>query len=100
MKILAILACLLFTASAYAGGCIQNENGQTICTNTNQSSGRAYYNPNTGRGGAAYTNPNGVTRAYGNQGGRAVKGPQGYGAVQGRGGTTCARTRRGSGCSR
>lgn len=119
MKILALIfsiSVLMLTSSngfAGAAGCITT-NGNTICgatsggtdmygyrppVNAYHGSSSGYYNPNTGRSAVAHTNQNGVTRAYGSNGGRAIRGPAGYGAAQGPGGHTCARTRNGSGCN-
>ncbi|MDO9214466.1 MAG: hypothetical protein Q7U23_11620 [Methylococcales bacterium] len=98
MKILLIAACLFFTSSVYAGGCVKNARGQTVCAdgaNATTTTGR--YNANTGNAAVTQTNPNGVAHTQTSRGGEAYT-KNGKGVAQGPGGTTCVRTARNQGC--
>lgn len=124
MKILLIVACMLFTSSVYAG-CVTTPRGKTICdttgsaavvvnpsptavvvpnttgavrVQTNNSSTAVGYNANTGNAVKAQTNSaTGVTHTQTSRGGEAYT-KNGKGVAQGPGGTTCAKTARNQGC--
>ena len=95
MKILVILACMLFTSGVFAG-CVTNLRGKTVCSNGQGEA--AGYNPNTGTAFKSEANQNGVTTTQTNKGGEA-KTKNGMGVVQGPSGKTCVKTRHNQGCN-
>jgi hypothetical protein len=126
MKLLWMMSCVLFSSGVFAGDCITNLRGQTVCGNDgkavavnpnkgtvttaqknasgvttaqNSNGAKAAYNPHTGNAAVSQKNQNGVTTAQTSQGGRA-KTKNGMGAAQGPNGTTCARGVNNQGCKK
>jgi hypothetical protein len=87
MKLLSLLACLLFASTVFAQqDCVKNLRGETVCKNGQTA---AAVNPNTGNAAVAHKNPNGVTTTQTTNGGEA-KSKNGVGVVQGANGTKAA----------
>jgi hypothetical protein len=87
MKILSLLACLLFASSMLAQqDCVKNLRGETVCKNGQSA---AAVNPNTGNAAIAQKNQKGVTTTQTTNGGEA-KTKNGSGIAQGSNGTTAA----------
>jgi len=87
MKILSLLACMLFASSMFAQeDCVKNLRGETVCKNGQTA---AAVNPNTGNAAVAHKNANGVTTTQTTNGGTA-KTRNGSGVAQGPNGTTAA----------
>jgi hypothetical protein len=87
MKILPLLASMLFASSMFAQeDCVKNLRGETVCKNGQTA---AAVNPNTGNAAVAHKNANGVTTTQTTNGGRA-KTRNGSGVAQGPNGTTAA----------
>jgi hypothetical protein len=95
MKKVVLITCLLFASSLFAGDCVKNRRGQTICSN-GQSAVKV--NPNTGTA-AAQKNSNGVTTTQTSNGGTA-KTKNGKGVAQAPNGTTCVKTANNQGCAK
>jgi len=85
MRVLAILACMLFYTNAFAE-CSTTATGRTVCNNGQQAGG---YNPNTGNAWKSERNQNGVATTTTNRGGEAKT----------RNGKTCVRTATNAGCN-
>ena len=96
MKTLWMMTCLLFAMSLFAGDCVKNRRGETVCSNGQTA---AAVNPNTGNAAVAQKNQNGVTTTQTSNGGKA-KTKNGKGVAQGPGGTTCAKTANNQGCTK
>jgi len=87
MKILSLLACMLFASSVLAQqDCVKNLRGETVCKNGQTA---AAVNPNTGNAAVAHKNQNGVTTTQTSYGGEA-KSKNGVGVAQGANGTKAA----------
>jgi hypothetical protein len=126
MKTISTIACLLFAFSAFAGDCVTNLRGKTVCSNgqnaaaVNPSTGtvttaqksqsgvttvqnsngtKAAYNPHTGNSAVSQTNQNGVKTTQTSRGGYA-KTKDGKGVATGPNGTTCAKGANNQGCSK
>ncbi len=126
MKVLLMLACMLFASGALAADCITNLRGKTVCSNgesaiavnpntgsvataqknqrgvttaQNSNGTKAAYNPNTGNAAVAQTNQNGVTTTRTSRGGEA-KTKNGMGVAEGPNGTTCAKGKNNQGCKK
>jgi hypothetical protein len=126
MKLSLTMSCAFFSSAVFAGDCITNLRGQTVCENgtkavavnpnkgtvmtaqkypngvtTAQSSNgaKAAYNPHTGNAAVAQTNQNGVTSTQTSQGSKA-KTKNGMGAAEGPNGTTCAKGLNNQGCKK
>jgi len=86
MKSFLLIACLFFSSSLFAGNCVKNARGQTVCSNGKTA---VAVNPNTGNAAVAHKNPNGVTTTQTSNGGTAktkngvavAQGPNGAVAV-------------------
>jgi len=96
MKSFALITCLLFASGLFAGDCVKNRRGQTVCDNGTTA---AKANPNTGNAAVAQKNSNGVTTTRTSNGGE-VKSKNGKGVAQGPGGTTCVKTANNQGCTK
>ena len=126
MKTASIVACLclLFASGAFAGDCVTNLRGKTVCSNgqsaaavnrntgtvttaqkhpngvtttQNSNGSRAAYNPHTGNAAVSQTNQNGVKTTQTRRGGTATT-KNGKGVATGPNGTTCVRTANNQGC--
>jgi hypothetical protein len=95
MRVFAMMACLLLSASLCQAECVKNARGKTVCSDGQSA---AAYNPNTGKGAAANKNSNGVTTTQTTGGGKS-KSKNGKGVAEGPNGTTCAKTANNSGCT-
>lgn len=95
MKVLSIVACLLFATPLFAQqNCVTNARGKVVCSGANTA---AAANANTGRAAVAQKNSNGVTTTQTNTGGKS-KTKNGMGVAQGPGGTTCVKGKNNQGC--
>jgi hypothetical protein len=94
MRVLAILACMLFYTNAFAE-CSTTATGRTVCNNGQQAGG---YNPNTGNAWKSERNQNGVATTTMNRGGEA-KTRNGKGVYKSPSGKTCVRTATNAGCN-
>jgi hypothetical protein len=94
MRTFVLITCLLFASSLFAGDCLKNRRGQTVCGNGQSA---VAVNPNTGNAATAQKNSNGVTTTQTSNGGTA-KTKNGKGVAQGPGGTTCVKTANNQGC--
>ena len=94
MRVLAILACMLFYTHAFAE-CSTTATGRTVCNNGQQAGG---YNPNTGNAWKSQRNQNGVATTTTNRGGEA-KTKNGKGVYKSPSGKTCMRTATNAGCN-
>jgi len=96
MKSFLMMACLFFASSLFAGDCVKNLRGETVCSNGQTA---AAVNPNTGNAAVAQKNQNGVTTTQTTKGGEA-KTKNGKGVAQGPNGTTCAKGKYNQGCKK
>src|ERR1035441_2135990 len=96
MKKFVLITCLLCASSLFAGNCVKNRRGQTVCSNGKTA---VAVNPNTGNAAVAQKNSNGVTTTQTSNGGQA-KTKNGKGVAQGPGGTTCVKTANNQGCTK
>lgn len=94
MRVLAILACMLFYTNAFAE-CSTTATGRRVCNNGQQAGG---YNPNTGNGWKSQKNQNGVATTTTNRGGEA-KTVNGKGVYKSPSGKTCMKTATNAGCN-
>ena len=94
MKTCLLVSCLLFASSLFAGDCVKNRRGETVCGNGQTA---AATNSRTGNTAVAQKNSNGVTTTKTSNGGEA-KTKNGKGVAQGPGGTTCVKTANNQGC--
>jgi Tfp pilus assembly protein PilX len=94
MRVIAILACMLFYTNAVAE-CSTTATGRTVCNNGQQAGG---YNPNTGNAWKSERNQNGVATTTTNRGGEA-KTRNGKGVYKSPSGKTCVRTATNAGCN-
>ena len=79
MKNIVLIACLFLTSSLFAGDCVKNRRGETICSNGNTA---VAVNPNTGNATVAQKNSNGVkTTSTGNSGVSTAQGANSAAAV-------------------
>jgi hypothetical protein len=126
MKVVLMMALMLFASAASAADCVTNARGKTICSNgekavavnpntgtvttadknpggvtTGQGSNgtKAAVNPRTGNAAVAQTNQNGVTTTKTARGGEA-KTKNGMGVVEGPNGTVCAKGKNNQGCTK
>jgi hypothetical protein len=67
MKSFLMMACLFFASSLFAGDCVKNLRGETVCSNGQTA---AAANPNTGNAAVAQKNQNGVTTTQTTKGGQ------------------------------
>ena len=95
MKNFVLITCLLFASSLFAGDCVKNRRGQTVCGNGTTA---AKSNPNTGNAAVAQKNSNGVTTTKTSNGGE-VKSKNGKGVAKGPDGSTCVKTENNQGCT-
>ncbi len=79
MKSFLMMACLFLASSLFAGDCVKNRRGETICSNGKTA---VAVNPNTGNAAVAHKNPNGVTTTQTSHGGTA-KSTNGVAVAQG-----------------
>jgi hypothetical protein len=79
MKSLLMMTCLLFVSNLFAGDCVKNRRGQTVCSNGQTA---VAVNPNTGNAAVAHKNPNGVTTTQTSNGG-TVKSANGVAVAHG-----------------
>jgi hypothetical protein len=87
MKILSLLACLLFASTVFAQqDCVKNLRGETVCKGGQNA---VAVNPNTGNAAVAHKNPNGVTTTQ-TTNARTAKTRNLSGVAQGANGTTAA----------
>lgn len=93
MKILLILACVLFASGAYAGKCVSNGRGDAACG----GNGNGVHTTNNNNRAVVVQQNNGVNHTRTANGGEAYT-KNGKGVVQGPGGTTCVRTANNQGC--
>jgi hypothetical protein len=96
MKSFLMMACLFFASSLFAGDCVKNLRGETVCSNGQTA---AAVNPHTGNAAVAQKNQNGVTTTQTTKGGEA-KTKNGKGVAQGPNGTTCAKGKYNQGCKK
>jgi hypothetical protein len=96
MKKFVLITCLLCASSLFAGNCVKNRRGQTVCSNGKTA---VAVNPHTGNAAVAQKNSNGVTTTQTSNGGQA-KTKNGKGVAQGPGGTTCVKTANNQGCTK
>jgi hypothetical protein len=126
MKVLLIMAFMLFASAVFAADCVTNVQGKTVCsdgqsavgvnpktgkvTTAQKSQGgvttaqtstgtKAAYNPHTGNAAVSETNPNGVKTTRTTRGGEA-KTKNGMGVVEGPNGTKCAKGKNNQGCKK
>ena len=78
-KSILIIACVFFSTTLFAGNCVKNARGQTVCANGKTA---VAVNPNTGNAAVAHKNPNGATTTQTTNGG-TVKSANGVAAAQG-----------------
>lgn len=79
MKSLSMVVCLFLASSLFAGDCVKNRRGQTICSNGNTA---VAVNPNTGNAAVAQKGANGVTTTK-TSNGTTVKSANGAAVAQG-----------------
>lgn len=79
MKSFLMISCLLLASNLFAGNCVKNARGQTVCSNGKTA---VAVNPNTGNAAVAHKNPNGVTTTQTSNGG-TVKTKNGVAVAQG-----------------
>ena len=126
MKILLVMAGMIFSSAVFADDCITNLRGKTVCSNgekavavnpntgtvttaqkysngmttaQNSNGTKGAYNPNTGNAAVAKTNQNGVTTTQTSRGGKAQT-KNGMGVAEGPNGTVCAKGRNNQGCKK
>ena len=89
MKSLWLISCLFFASSLFAGDCVKNRRGQTICSNGKTA---VAVNPNTGNAAVARKNSNGVTTTTTSNGG-TVKSTNGVAVAHGQNGAVAVNPR-------
>jgi hypothetical protein len=94
MRILALLACVVFSTNAFAE-CSTTATGRTVCNNGQEAGG---YNANTGTAWKSERNQNGVATTQTSKGGEA-KTKNGKGVYQSPSGKTCMKTANNQGCN-
>ena len=94
MRILALLACVVFSTSVSAE-CRTAATGRTVCNNGQQAGG---YNPNRGTAWKSEMNQNGVATTQTSKGGEA-KTKNGKGVYKSPTGKTCMKTANNQGCN-
>ncbi|MBB5460288.1 hypothetical protein [Paraburkholderia sp. Cpub6] len=94
MRILVMLACVVFSSSVFAE-CTTNARGITTCNNGQTAGG---YNPNTGSAWKAQKSQAGVTTTQTSNGGKA-KTKNGKGVYKSPSGKTCYKSANGQGCN-
>jgi len=126
VKMLSMLAFMVWASGAFAADCVTNVRGKTVCSNgqkavavnpnagtvttaqkapsgvttvQNSNGTKAAYNPHTGNAAVAQKNANGATTTQTSRGGVA-KTKNGMGVVQGPNGTTCAKGANTQGCKK
>jgi hypothetical protein len=88
MKNIVLIACLFLASSLFAGDCVKNRRGETICSNGKTA---VAVNPNTGNAAVAQKNSNGVkATSTGNSGVNTAQGPNSAAAVNSRTGNAAA----------
>jgi hypothetical protein len=126
MKVLLIVATMLFASEVFAADCVTNAQGKTVCSDAQSAVGvnpktgtvttaqkspsgvttahtsagtKAAYNPRTGNAAVSQTNPNGVKTTRTSRGGEA-KTKNGMGVAEGPNGTKCAKGKNKQGCKK
>lgn len=94
MKVLPVMACMVFASGVSSANCVKNARGKTVCSDGQSA---AAYNPHTGNAAVANKNQNGVTTTKTSKGGES-KTKNGMGVAQGPGGTTCVKGKYHQGC--
>ena len=92
MKSFLMISCLLLASNLFAGDCVKNRRGQTVCSNGKTA---VAVNPNTGNAAVAHQNPNGVITAQTSNGGTA-KSANGVAVAQGPNGAAAVNTHTGN----
>ncbi len=92
MKILVMLACMLFSSAIFAE--CRNVNGKAVCGNDQEAAG---YNSRSGNAWKAEQNQSGVKTIENSQGGEA-KTKNGRAVYKSPNGTTCVKTQNNKGC--
>jgi hypothetical protein len=82
MKKFVLITWLLCASSLFAGNCVKNRRGQTVCSNGKTA---VAVNPNTGNAAVAQKNSNGVTTTQ-TSNGATVKSTNGVAVAQGQNG--------------
>lgn len=94
MKLAAGLVFLFLASSVFAGDCVENARGKTVCAKDGKA---VAYNPQTGTATKSSQNANGVTTSQTSKGGEA-KTKNGKGVAEGPGGTKCVKTANNHAC--
>ncbi len=92
MKCSLLIACLFLASNLFAGDCVTNRRGKTICSNGKTA---VAVNPNTGNAAVAQKNANGVTTTQTSNGGTA-KSKNGVAVAQGSNGAVAVNSHTGN----
>ena len=94
-SVVIIVTLLVCASSVWAGDCVTNAHGRTVCSNGQKAGG---YNARTGSAWKAEKNEAGVTTTTTSAGGEA-KTKNGKGVYRSPSGKTCIKTANNQGCN-